>query len=366
LCALVITTITQEFVRGALVRQGATGTDILTAFVGLVARSKRRYGGYIVHVGIVLIFLGFAGEGFKQDEQVLLKPGQETTVGHFTIRHDALRVTSDIQKQMITGHVSVLEDGRPIGSMRPAKWFYANKEEEPTTEVAIRRAIAEDLYIVLAGYDVANQTATYAITINPLVNWIWFGFGVLALGTMIALLPESAVAFATARIPAGAATTSVILIALLVPAPLLAQHVESAQSVPVVPRTAVEREVQRELICMCRGCGRKRVNECPCSQAAQMREEIAGLVRQGKSKDEILQFYVTKYGSQEPLASPIDKGFNRLAWLFPYLLGASGAIAMTLVAVRWSKRETPGVTPQVAPDDPALQARLDDELRDLD
>ncbi len=366
LCALVITTITQEFVRGAQVRQGATGTDILTAFVGLVARSKRRYGGYIVHVGIVLIFLGFAGEGFKQDEQVLLKPGQETTVGHFTIRHDALRVTSDIQKQMITGHVSVLEDGKPIGSMRPAKWFYASKEEEPTTEVAIRRAIGEDLYIVLAGYDVANQTATYAITINPLVNWIWFGFGVLALGTMIALLPESAVAFATARIPAGAATTSVILIALLIPAPLHAQHVESAQSVPVVPRTAVEREVQRELICMCRGCGRKRVNECPCSQAAQMREEIAGLVHQGKNKEEILQFYVAKYGSQEPLASPIDKGFNRLAWLFPYLLGASGAIAMTLVAVRWSKRETQAVTPQVAPDDPALQARLDDELRDLD
>ncbi len=72
------------------------------------ARSHRRYGGYIVHVGIVLMFLGFAGEGFKQEEQVLLKPGQQVTVAHFTVRHDALRVTSDAQKQMVTGHVSRL------------------------------------------------------------------------------------------------------------------------------------------------------------------------------------------------------------------------------------------------------------------
>ncbi len=75
LCALVLTTIGQEFVRGAQVRREATGTDIVTALIGLVGRSKRRYGGYIVHVGIVLMFLGFAGEGFKQEEQALMKPG---------------------------------------------------------------------------------------------------------------------------------------------------------------------------------------------------------------------------------------------------------------------------------------------------
>src|SRR5919198_1152582 len=92
LSAFVFVTIGQEFVRGARVRQGATGTDILTAMVGLVARSKRRYGGYIVHLGIVLIFLGFAGQGFKQEEQVVLKPAQQVTVGHFTVRHDALAV----------------------------------------------------------------------------------------------------------------------------------------------------------------------------------------------------------------------------------------------------------------------------------
>ncbi len=158
LCAMVTTTIVQEFVRGAQVRRDATGTDIVTALIGLVGRSKRRYGGYIVHVGIVLMFLGFAGEGFKQEEQALMKVGEQLTVGAFAIRHDALRVTNDSQKQMVTGHVSVFEDGKSIGTLEPAKWYFNKREEEPTTEVAIRRAVTEDLYVVLAGFDASAQT----------------------------------------------------------------------------------------------------------------------------------------------------------------------------------------------------------------
>ena len=371
LCAFVTVTVVQEFVRGAQVRRGATGTDILTAMIGLVGRSRRRYGGYIVHVGIVLMFLGFAGEGFKQEEQVLLKTGQQATVGRFTIRHDSLRVTSDAQKQMITGHVTVTEGSRSLGEMQPAKWFFNKHEEEPTTEVAIRRAPSEDLYIVLAGYDVASQTATYAITVNPLVNWIWFGFGVMALGTGIALLPETAFAFAAAKFPSGAATTSLLLLALmLAPATLRAQHVENPQQMPIVPRTALEKELHHEIICMCGTCGRKRIGECTCPVAAQMREEVARLVAQGKTREQIYEYYIAKYGSQEPLASPLNKGFNRLAWLFPYVLGASGAGIVGFVAIRWTKRESQpqasGTATSSMSEDPELRARLDNELRDLD
>src|SRR6476619_2771907 len=93
LCFFVTASIVQEFWRGARVRQEGTGTDILTALIGLVERNKRRYGGYIVHLGIVLAFLVFAGYGFKREEQVLLKPGQQTTVGHFTIRLDGVEVS---------------------------------------------------------------------------------------------------------------------------------------------------------------------------------------------------------------------------------------------------------------------------------
>ena len=368
-CAFVLTTIVQEFVRGAQVRRGATGTDVLTAMVGLVGRSRRRYGGYIVHVGIMLMFLGFAGEGFKQEEQVLLNVGQAATVGHFTVRHDALRVTTDAQKQMITGHVTVFEDGTPIGEMAPARWFFNKHAEDPTTEVAIRRAVSEDLYLVLGGYDIAKQSATYAITVNPLVNWIWFGFGVLALGTVLTLLPESAFAFAAVKVPVGAATTTLLLILMLVPVPLRAQHVENPLEVPVVPRSQLEKDLHHEIICMFGTCGRKRIGECTCGLAVQMRAEVATLVGQGKSREQVYAYYIEKYGSQEPLASPIDKGFNRLAWLFPYLIGVTGAASVAFVAFRWSRREgtASASDPRMAAaGDPELSARLDDELRDLD
>jgi cytochrome c-type biogenesis protein CcmH/NrfF len=98
-----------------------------------------------------------------------------------------------------------------------------------------------------------------------------------------------------------------------------------------------------------------------------MRQEISGLVAQGKTKDEVIQYHIAKYGSQEPLAAPIDQGFNRLAWLFPYLIGAGGLVIAGSVAIRWSRK--PAAAPSadvVARADPALEARLDDELSELD
>jgi cytochrome c-type biogenesis protein CcmH/NrfF len=240
--------------------------------------------------------------------------------------------------------------------LQPARWFFAKHEEEPTTEVAIRRAPAEDLYVVLGGYDVSS------------VNWIWFGFAVMALGTGLALLPESAFAFAASKIPAGAATTSLLVILLLLPAPARAQHVEDPMAVPVVPQTQLEKEMRNEIICMCGTCGRKRIGECLCPLAAEMRQEVASLIAQGKTREQIYAYYIAKYGSQEPLASPIDEGFNRLAWFFPYLIGATGAASIAIVAFRWSKRDDPSPPEPSsrAAEEPALRERLDDELRDLD
>ena len=215
LSAFVVGTIAQEFWRGARVRQGATGSDVLTAMIGLVVRSRRRYGGYVVHLGIVLMFLGFAGEGYKREEQTLLKPGQQVTVSDFTVTHHAVRVSDDGQKQMVTADVSVTRNGKDIGQMAPAKWFFRKHEEEPTTEVAIKRGFWEDLYIVMAAFELQDQSATFHVVVNPLVNWIWVGFGVMALGTFIALLPESSLAFAAARAPGGAATTLPLVLCLL-------------------------------------------------------------------------------------------------------------------------------------------------------
>jgi cytochrome c-type biogenesis protein CcmF len=369
LCAFVTVTIGQEFVRGAFVRKGATGTDILTAMIGLVARSQRRYGGYIVHVGMVFVFFGFAGQGFKQEEQALLKPGQEVKVGNFSVRHDALRVTNDSQKQMVTGHVTVSENGKVIGQLEPARWFFNKHEDEPTTEVAIRRAPTEDVYVVLAGYDASTQTATYAVTINPLVNWIWIGFGVIALGTGLALLPETVFTFAASRVPAAVpVTTTLLLLLMLIPAsPARAQN---GQTVQAVARSAVERQLEGEILCTC-SCRRSLANcgmpncEGHAAQTAKLRQYL----KEGKDHDAVIAAFIQEFGGQDILSSPVDKGFNRLAWLFPYLLGASGAGMVAFAAFKWSRLPGDPAAREIAAtpaQDAALQAKLDDELRDLD
>jgi cytochrome c-type biogenesis protein CcmF len=363
LCGFVVGTIGQEFWRGARVRQANTGTDTLTAMIGLVGRNKRRYGGYIVHLGIVLIFFGFAGEGFKKSETLLLKPGQQTTVGDFTVRLDAVKVSDDGRKQMVTAHTTIFRDGEEIQRMYPAKWFFRKHEDQPTTEVAIRHGFAEDLYIVLAAFELDQQSASMEIVVNPLVNWIWVGFGVMALGTGIALLPEQAFAFAAAKVPAGAATASMLLLAtLLWPAAARAQN---ATEVQPEHRSELQRQLESEIMCTC-GC-RRPLNNCGMmnchgldSQTAKIKQHIAD----GKDHDAIVAAFVQEFGGQDILAAPVDEGFNRLAWIFPYAIGVLGLVTIGVMARRWShSSQRPAIADGIDPD---LNDRLDDELRNLD
>ena len=370
LCAFVGVCIAQEFIRAALVRRDATGIDVFTALIGLFARSRRRYGGYVVHLGIVLIFLGFAGNQFSREEQVRLEPGQQVEVAPYVVKYIDLVLTTDEQKQAVTGSVEVTRYGKPVGGMYPSRWFFFGHEQEPTTEVALRRSIADDLYIVLDKYTVETKEAFFKVIVNPLVNWIWLGVAVMFIGTIVAILPERTFAFATVHVPEGVVgkTLIVLLIAGLGRLTHLhAQHVQSANTVAVMPRTPLEKNLQTEIICMCGTCGRKRVGECTCDTAAQMQAEIAGLVAAGKTHDEIIKHFVDKYGSQEVLSAPIDQGFNRLAWLFPYVMGVVGVAVVGGLVLRWSRR-APNADPsaQVTQARPDLAAKLDDELRDLD
>ncbi len=362
--AFVAGTISQEVWRGARVRQGATGTDVLTALIGLVGRNKRRYGGYIVHIGIVLIFLGFAGNGFKREEQVLLKPGQQAQVGAFTIRLDAVKRTDDGAKEMITAETTVFRDGKELTRMYPAKWYFRKHEQEPTTEVAIRRGFAEDLYLVMPAFELGDQSASMGIIVNPLVNWIWAGFGLLAVGTFLALLPETVISFALASVPSSAVTTSLLLLSLVLwPAGARAQ---TGMDVPVAQRSPLERQLQSEIMCMC-GC-RSPLGSCPmapnCSHWKPEREKLAALLADGNDHDAVVAAFVKDFGGQDILAAPIDKGFNRLAWIVPYVAAFAGLIAIVVTTRRWQRPAAlAGAESSI---DPTLSARLDDELRNLD
>ena len=356
----VLGTVAQEFLRGARVRQQTTGTDVFTALVGLVGRNKRRYGGYVVHVGIVLMALGFAGEGFKQETTVLMTPGKQVTVGDYTVRLDAVRESQDERKQAITGYLTVFKDGAELTKVYPARWFFHTHQTEPTTEVAIVRSFADDLYVVMPDFDLAEQEAHVNVVVNPLVNWVWLAFGVIVLGTFIALLPDAAFSFAAARVPANAATTGMFLLALaMAPNAVFAQDVKFSDA---------EVAVRKQIMCTC-GC-RRSLEKCGMTncggEAAQM-ARIRQYISEGKSHDEILAAFV-RDGGEQMLMSPIDRGFNRMAWMLPYLLAAAGLITIIVNARRWSHQPalaSGGPVPGAA-EDPAVAARLDDELRNLD
>ena len=370
LCAFVLGTIGQEFVRGARVRRGATGTDLLTAMVGLVMRSRRRYGGYVVHAGIVLMFLGFAGAGYKLERQVLLSPGESVELGRFEVRHDRLSESDDGQKQMVTAHLSVFKDGAAAGELYPARWFYRKHETEPTTEVAMRRSISEDLYVTLATYDVGDQSAAFQVTVNPLVNWIWLGFAIMALGTGLALLPESSFAFVTARVPAGAATTTSVGILLLtlggLAPPARAQVAVPGGADLTAAQRTLEAELQTELVCVCGSCSHLQLSVCTCPESDTMRRQLNAQVAAGLDRSGVYQYFIDTYGSQEPLGAPIGT-FNQLVWVVPLIMGGSLLAWILVVAVRWSRR---GARTAAAPAsgfvDEQLEARLDDELRSFD
>ena len=198
LASFVAGTIGQEFYKGIRARHSMHDESIPTAAVRLVARNRRRYGGYIVHAGIVILFCGFAGLAFKKDHDVQLKAGEvkELTdpLGHQWRFVSQGTSTSETLNRFVTAvGLEVFRDGKPQGIMTSEKrqYFDSNKQPqfEPSTEVGIRTSAKMDLYIVLAG--VRDETAELRISFNPLVVWVWIGGMVMAVGGLIVMWPQA-------------------------------------------------------------------------------------------------------------------------------------------------------------------------------
>ena len=310
--------------------------------IGLVGRNKRRYGGYIVHVGIVLMFLGFAGEGFKQEEQLLLKPGEEPTVGRLhACAIDAIRVTDDGQKQMVTAHVTVI-DATARRSARCTRRSGSSASTRRSRRPRWRSgaAFAEDLYIVLPAFDVEEQSATLEVIINPLVNWIWLGLrhhGARHRHRAAArerLRLRGREAAGRARPPRRCCCCRCCSRRRVA----RAQHVEEPQNSQMQVSSKETREVAKKLACWCGGCSKLPVGECTCGHCAIEKTKIAGMLKDGQTEQDILDHYVAAFGGQHILSEPLNQGIGRMVWLVPYLAGLGGLLAAFLVAVRWSRK----------------------------
>jgi cytochrome c-type biogenesis protein CcmF len=194
----VMGTVTQEFARGTSARHRQYGEPLALAALRLVGRNRRRYGGYIVHTGMVLLFVAFAGMAFKTETQATLRPGESVTLrspyGHvYTFTHVSVSQYDALNRRVTAALVEVSRDGKHMGRLKTEKRQHVDalgrNTFEPSTEVGIRSGLREDLYVVLGGLVNGTEQAVYRFTINPLVWWVWAGGYVLVFGGLIVLWP---------------------------------------------------------------------------------------------------------------------------------------------------------------------------------
>ena len=223
LAAFNIAVIVQEFTRGVKARRRSAKTagepeGIGLALLRLIDKSRRRYGGYIVHLGIVAMFIGFVGSAWTIDREATLLPDQRFQIGDYTLVYRGSRMEVDENKRMVFADLDVSRHGRDVGRASPAKFIYKRSPMSPTTEVAMLRGFRDDLYIVVGTVDPQTKRATFQMHVNPLVSWIWVGLLVLIVGASVSLWPEldtrEVGAWSYARAAAGVATS--VMLALLV------------------------------------------------------------------------------------------------------------------------------------------------------
>ena len=198
LAGFVAATIVQEFARGVRARHRQYAEPYVLAFGRLIARNRRRYGGYIVHTGLVVLFVAFAGMAFKTETEATLRPGESVSLkspyGYtYSFTHLGISQYDALNRQITAATVEVRRDGKPIGILAPEKRQHVDALGRPTfqpsTEPSIMSLLREDLYSVLGGTVNGTEQAVFRFTINPLVWWVWYGGLIVALGGLVVMWP---------------------------------------------------------------------------------------------------------------------------------------------------------------------------------
>ena len=212
LASLVALITLHEFWRGARARNRTRGESLPVALGRMAARNRRRYGGYIIHLGVVLMAFGVIGiELFQTETQGTLAQGEQLTLGRYVMVYDGVTQWDTADGRNVTrAVVSVYRDGRPAGELYPRRDYYY-VSQQPMTIPGVRSTLEDDLYVLLVSWQpIGTQSATFKIYHNPLVNFVWFGGVIFILGTLVAAWPdrepEAAPRRVTARsvAPAGA------------------------------------------------------------------------------------------------------------------------------------------------------------------
>ncbi|HEY6394865.1 MAG TPA: heme lyase CcmF/NrfE family subunit [Candidatus Binataceae bacterium] len=189
LSAFVLGTVVAEFRRGVQARGHMVAQPVPAALVSLVAKNNRRYGGYIIHIGVIFAFVGIVGSSFFRTEvKKSVHPGQSFSVGPYQLHYLGISMIESEHLESATARLEVIRGGRDIAEMAPAKLFY-KRPQQPATKVAIRSTPRDDLYVVLAGID-DGGLVTFDVFLTPLVFWLWAGGLVMVFGTVIVMWPN--------------------------------------------------------------------------------------------------------------------------------------------------------------------------------
>ncbi len=191
LATAVATAVLSEFLRGANVVHRQTGKNLAAATLLLIRRNTRRYGGYIVHLGLVLIFIGFAGIAFNRSAEQPMGPGDIMQIGPYTLKNLGNTQESNANYDSEFSLLDVYQNGKKILNqpMAPEKRVYA-ASGTPQTMVANHSTLRWDLYVIYEGRDQTTGLPIIKAFLNPLVSWIWIGLAVMVFGTLVALVPS--------------------------------------------------------------------------------------------------------------------------------------------------------------------------------
>jgi cytochrome c-type biogenesis protein CcmF len=198
LAAVVVTAVGSEFLRGAGVIARHTGQNLFASMVQLTRRNTRRYGGYIVHFGVVVIFIGIAGSAFNQSKEEELGFKQNLNIGPYRIECQSYSQDSNANYDTEYALLDVYRGGKKVTQLAPEKRFYT-ASQQPSTIVANHSTLAWDLYVIYAGKNPDTGQPIIKVFLNPLVAWIWIGVGIVVLGTGVALVPNMTAALAASR-----------------------------------------------------------------------------------------------------------------------------------------------------------------------
>jgi cytochrome c-type biogenesis protein CcmF len=251
LAAFNLAVIAQEFVRGAAARRAAAerrgeSEGFAASLFQLVQKNRRRYGGYIVHLGIISMFIGFVGTAWSINREVSMSPGQSHRIDRYVLTYRGSRMCpgnpacspeqqADINKRMVFADLDVTSGGQGLGRVSPAKFIYNRQPDSPTTEVAMLHSLRADLYTVVGMVDPSSKRATFQFHVNTLVCWIWVGLLILISGVSVSFWPDAVPgelrvwSFVRAAVAATAASGFALVIAM---SPAAAMASKTQRAVP--------------------------------------------------------------------------------------------------------------------------------------